>query len=138
MEANMKKTLMQGLFTCGLLLGASAVQAQLAVVMGPNGAPISKDILANLYLGRSFEFKAIDLPEGSPMRDHFYKKLTDRDPAQVKAVWARVVFTGKGQAPLMLPDAESIKKAVATDPKAIGYIDKSAVDSSVKVVFTID
>lgn len=72
------------------------------------------------------------------MRDHFYKKLTDRDPAQVKAVWARVVFTGKGQAPLMLPDAESIKKAVATDPKAIGYIDKSAVDSSVKVVFTID
>jgi hypothetical protein len=138
MEANMKKTLMQGLFACGLLLGASAVQAQLAVVMGPNGAPISKDILANLYLGRSFEFKAIDLPEGSPMRDHFYKKLTDRDPAQVKAVWARVVFTGKGQAPLMLPDAESIKKAVATDPKAIGYIDKSAVDSSVKVVFTID
>ncbi len=134
----MKKTLMQGLFACGLLLGASAVQAQLAVVMGPNGAPISKDILANLYLGRSFEFKAIDLPEGSPMRDHFYKKLTDRDPAQVKAVWARVVFTGKGQAPLMLPDAESIKKAVATDPKAIGYIDKSAVDSSVKVVFTID
>ncbi|RTL28198.1 MAG: hypothetical protein EKK47_16915 [Burkholderiales bacterium] len=129
---------MQGLFACGLLLGASAVQAQLAVVMGPNGAPISKDILANLYLGRSFEFKAIDLPEGSPMRDHFYKKLTDRDPAQVKAVWARVVFTGKGQAPLMLPDAESIKKAVATDPKAIGYIDKSAVDSSVKVVFTID
>lgn len=138
MEANMKKTLMQGLFACGLLLGASAVQAQLAVVMGPNGAPISKDILANLYLGRSFEFKAIDLPEGSPMRDHFYKKLTDRDPAQVKAVWARVVFTGKGQAPLMLPDAESIKKAVATDPKAIGYIDKSAVDSTVKVVFTID
>lgn len=134
----MKKTLIQGLFACGLLLGASAVQAQLAVVMGPNGAPISKDILANLYLGRSFEFKAIDLPEGSPMRDHFYKKLTDRDPAQVKAVWARVVFTGKGQAPLMLPDAESIKKAVATDPKAIGYIDKSAVDSSVKVVFTID
>lgn len=134
----MKKTLMQGLFACGLLLGASAVQAQLAVVMGPNGAPISKDILANLYLGRSFEFKAIDLPEGSPMRDHFYKKLTDRDPAQVKAVWARVVFTGKGQAPLMLPDAESIKKAVATDPKAIGYIDKSAVDSTVKVVFTID
>jgi ABC-type phosphate transport system substrate-binding protein len=138
MEANMKKTLMQGLFACGLLLGASAVQAQLAVVMGPNGAPISKDILANLYLGRSFEFKAIDLPEGSPMRDHFYKKLTDRDPAQVKAVWARVVFTGKGQAPLMLPDAESIKKAVATDPKAIGYIDTSAVDSTVKVVFTID
>lgn len=91
----MKKTLIQGLFACGLLLGASAVQAQLAVVMGPNGAPISKDILANLYLGRSFEFKAIDLPEGSPMRDHFYKKLTDRDPAQVKAVWARVVCSAQ-------------------------------------------
>jgi len=38
----------------------------------------------------------------------------------------------------MLPDADSIKKAVATDPKAVGYIDKAAVDSSVKVVLTLD
>lgn len=126
---------------CGALLLLSgacmAAFADIAVVVNPS-ANLTKDQVNNIYLGRSFEFKPLDMPEGNATRDHFYKKLTDRDPPQVKAIWARVVFTGKGQAPLMLPDADSIKKAVATDPKAIGYIDKAAVDSSVKVVLTID
>jgi hypothetical protein len=30
-----------------------------------------------------------------------------------------------------------VKKAVAADPKAIGYIDKSAVDDTVKVILTL-
>lgn len=127
---------------CGVALLLSSIcfaaLAEVVVVVNPANNGLSKDQLSNLYLGRSFEFKPLDMPEGNAMRDHFYKKLTDRDPAQVKAVWARVVFTGKGQAPLMLPDAESIKKAVATDPKAVGYIDKSAVDGTVKVVLTLD
>ena len=127
---------------CGALLLLSGAcfgaLAEIAVVVNPSNAGLSKDQVTNIYLGRSFEFKPLDMPEGNATRDHFYKKLADRDPPQVKAIWARVVFTGKGQAPLMLPDADSVKKAVATDPKAVGYIDKSAVDSSVKVVMTID
>jgi hypothetical protein len=31
-----------------------------------------------------------------------------------------------------------VKKAVAADPKTIGYIDKSAVDGSVKVLVTLN
>jgi ABC-type phosphate transport system substrate-binding protein len=123
---------------CAALVTALSAQAQIAVVANPANAGLSKDQLSNIYLGRSFEFKPLDMPEGTAARDRFYKKLTDRDPPQVKAVWARVVFTGKGQAPLMLPDADSVKKAVATDPKAVGYIDKAAVDSSVKVLLTLD
>ena len=32
---------------------------------------------------------------------------------------------------------DRVKKAVADDPKAIGYIDKSAVDDSIKVILTL-
>jgi hypothetical protein len=113
-------------------------QADIVVVSGQNGDPVSKDQLTNLYLGRTFDRKLIDLPEGTPLRDQFYRKAVEREPSQVKAVWARVVFTGKGQAPLMLPDADMVKKAVATDPKAIGYIDKSQVDATVKVLLTLN
>jgi ABC-type phosphate transport system substrate-binding protein len=120
-----------------LSLTAMAVQAQV-VIMGANAAPITKDQLANIYLGRSFDLKPVDLPEGSALREQFYKKATDRDQSQIKAVWSRIVFTGKGQAPLILPDAAAVKKAVQADPKAIGYIDKAAVDGSVKVVFSLD
>ncbi len=122
------------------ILGGLSISAfaDIAVICGPSAEPVSKDQLSNLYLGRSFERKLLDLPEGSPLREQFYKKVTERDAAQMKAVWARVVFTGKGQAPLMLPDADAVKKAVITDPKAVGYIDKSQVDGSVKVVMTLN
>lgn len=121
-----------------LTLAAAASQAQVAVVMGPAASPLSKDQVANIYLGRNADFKPVDLPESSPTRGAFYQKATDRDAAQVKAVWARIVFSGKGQPPKEVADAAAVKKAVAADPKAIGYIDKSAVDGSVKVVLSLD
>ena len=46
--------------------------------------------------------------------------------------------SGKGQPPLMLPDADAVKKAVTTDAKAVGYMDKAQVDGSVKVILTLD
>lgn len=125
--------------TIALVAGVQAAYADgIAVVMGPAAAPLSKDQVANVYLGRTFDLKPIDAPEGNATREQFYKKLADRDASQVKAVWSRIVFTGKGQPPIMLPNAAEVKKAVATDPKAIGYIDKAAVDGTVKVVLTLD
>lgn len=123
---------------CAALLASSSAFAQIVVVTGPDGPQLSKDKIVNGYIGRSFEFKPLDLPENSAVRDNFYRKLIDREPTQVKALWARVVFTGKGQSPLILPNADTVKKALATDPKAVGYIEKSAVDSSVKVLLTLD
>ena len=61
-----------------------------------------------------------------------------RDPAQVKSIWSRLTFTGKAQPPKQLPDSAAVKKAVAADPKGVGYIEKSAVDASVKAVLTLD
>ncbi|HEX5354611.1 MAG TPA: hypothetical protein VFW93_00235 [Aquabacterium sp.] len=134
----MKNFFVRTLLAMTLMASVNVAKSEIAVVMGTGGAPINKEKLANIYLGRSFELKPVDLPEGDNLREQFYKKATEREQAQIKAVWARIVFTGKGQPPLMLPDAVAVKKAVATDPKAIGYIDKSAVDNTVKVVMVLD
>ena len=135
--------MMQRPLGCALIAAAFAgislpAFAQIAVVMNPNAAPITKDQLSNLYLGRSADLKPLDQPEGTPIRAEFYKKATDRDLAQVKAIWSKIIFTGRGQPPLVLPDAAAVKKAVNSDPKAIGYIEKAAVDGSVKVVLSLD
>ena len=121
-----------------LTSGSMSAWADIVVVVGANADSLNKDQLTNLYMARSFDRKLVDLPEGTSLRNDFYKKLIDREPSQVKAIWARAVFTGKGQPPLMLPDSESVKKAVSTDPKAVGYIDKAQVDGSVKVLLTLD
>jgi hypothetical protein len=127
------------IFAAGLVLAAaSATAADLVVVGNPAAAAVSKDIVSDVFLGKSQAFTPIDQPEGSPIYAEFYRKATGRDVAQVKATWARLVFSGKAQAPRQLPDAAAVKKAVAADPKAVGYIEKSAVDASVKVLLPLD
>ncbi|RZI84216.1 MAG: hypothetical protein EOP38_09850 [Rubrivivax sp.] len=133
----MNKYIIASVLAASTLFAGSA-SAQIAVVMNAAAAPITKDQLSNLYLGRSADLKPVDQPEGTPIRAEFYKKATDRDLAQVKAIWSKIIFTGRGQPPLVLPDSASVKKAVGSDPKAIGYIEKSAVDASVKVVYSLD
>jgi hypothetical protein len=74
----------------------------------------------------------------NPARQFLYRTATDRDAAQVKAVWSRIRFTGQGKPPKELADAAAVKKAVAADPKAIGYILEADADSTVKVILSLD
>jgi ABC-type phosphate transport system substrate-binding protein len=122
----------------GLVLTSSAFGGDIVVIMAPNAAPLTKEQISNIYLGRSLDFKPVDLPDASPTRSDFYKKATDRDASQVKAAWARLMFTGHGQPPKIMADAAAVKKAVAADPKSVGYIDRGDVDSTVKVVLALN
>ena len=92
---------------------------------------------SQFFLGKSTLFTPVDQAEGSPIRADFYRKVADKDAAQVKALWPKLVFTGKGTPPKEYNGNAEVKKAVAADPKAIGYIDKSAVDDTVKVILTL-
>jgi subtilisin family serine protease len=125
-------------FAAALALTAAANAGDVVVVMAAGATAPSKEVIANVYLGRSTELKPMDLPESNPARQYFYKKATDRDAAQVKAVWSRITFTGQGKPPKELADAAAVKKAVAADPKAIGYILKADVDSTVKVILSLE
>ena len=62
--------------------------------------------------------------------------MADKDAAQAKALWSKLVFTGKATMPKEVGDNAGVKAALAANPKAIGYIDKSAVDATVKVVYS--
>jgi hypothetical protein len=130
-------TIIPGLIATLALIG-SALAGDVVVVMGPGAGALSKDQVANVYLGRNSDLKPVDLHESNPVRDTFYKKATGRGPAEVKAVWSRLMFTGQGQPPRELADAAAVKKAVASDPRAVGYIDKTDLDASVKVVLALN
>jgi hypothetical protein len=122
----------------GLFISSLAAAGDIVVVMAPGAAPLSKDEVSKVYVGRNKDLKPIDLPEASPMREAFYKKATGRDLSQIKAVWSRLAFTSEGTPPKSVADDTAVKKAVASDSKAIGYIAKADVDGSVKVVLELD
>jgi ABC-type phosphate transport system substrate-binding protein len=131
--------------TVGCLVLVSALAAatpinagEIVVVMSPGGSALTKEQVAKLYLGRSNDLKPLDLPPTSTTREAFYRKATGRDAAEIKAVWSRITFTGQGLPPKEVADAVAVKKAVAADPKAVGYIEKSDVDASVSVVLSLD
>lgn len=124
--------------TLGALLSVAAAQAAEIVVIVSPSSTLTKEQISDVFLGKNTNNTPVDLPEASPVRTAFYAKATGKEPAQVKAVWARLVFSGKAPPPKELPDAASVKKAVAADPKSVGYIEKSAADASVKVLSTVE
>jgi ABC-type phosphate transport system substrate-binding protein len=127
-------------FAAAALLGMAslAVKADIVVIVNPAAGALTKDQVADIFLGKSQSLTPIDQAESSPVYADFYKKATGRDVAQVKSTWSRIVFSGKGQAPKQLPDSAAVKKAVAADPKAVGYVEKGAVDGTVKAALALD
>jgi ABC-type phosphate transport system substrate-binding protein len=119
------------------LLAANARAEDIVVIVNPAAAPLSKEQIADIYLARDSSRTPIDQAAGSAIYAEFYKKATDHDAAQVKAIWSKILFTGRGVPPKQLLDSQAVKKAVAANPKAVGYIQKSAVDASVKVVLPL-
>lgn len=120
-----------------LTLSTAALAQSVAVIVNPaNASTPSAEQIANIFLGKSAELTGIDLPDGNAVRSAFYQKVTGKDGAQLKAYWAKLVFTGKAQPLKELASDADVKKFVAGNPTAIGYIDKAAVDGTVKVVLT--
>jgi ABC-type phosphate transport system substrate-binding protein len=121
------------------VLAAPITRAEdIVVIVNPAAKPISKEQIADLYLGRIGGLTPIDQRVGSAIYVEFYKKATGRDLAQVKAIWSRILFNGRGLPPKQLPDSAAVKQAVAANPDAVGYIEKSAVDASVKVALPLN
>lgn len=144
----MKRTLLIAMSLVTLLLSSMSgfAQAQIAVVVGAKSSVtgINKEQTAALFLGKSSQLPGagtpvlVDQSETSELRKNFYSKVTDKTPAQVKAIWARLVFSGKSSPPKEAPSSADVKKLLASNPDALGYIEKSAVDSSVKVLLEIE
>ncbi|MFV1984854.1 MAG: phosphate ABC transporter substrate-binding protein [Thiohalomonadales bacterium] len=76
-------------------------------------------------------------PVGSKEREIFNEKVLHRSASQLKAYWSRIIFSGKGSPPKALSDAAAVKAFVAKNTRAIGYIDSSLADDSVKIIYTI-
>jgi hypothetical protein len=75
-----------------------------------------------------------DLGDDNPTRAAFYSTFVGRSAAQVKAAWAQLVFSGKATPPKVVDGDAEVKKAVAANKLAVGYIKPSSVDDTVKVL----
>lgn len=126
---------------CSITLACHAVLADVVVVVSATGpvTALSNQQIAAIFLGNNTRLPngeqavPLDQAEGSGTRDEFYAKFTGKSAAQMKAHWSKIIFTGRGQPPKELPATE-IKKQLGANPNAIGYIEKTMVDATVRVL----
>jgi len=135
-----------------LLVGASlpgaaaaAGNSELVVVVSARSPVVAlrPEQVAAIFLGQTLRFpdgvEAVPLDQrvGSPLRDDFYARVAGKTPALLKAYWSKMVFTGRGQPPAEVADSAAVRRRVADSPESIGYIDRSALDASVRPVLVL-
>ena len=126
--------------------GAQARAGELVVVVSAHNpvASLRAEQVADMFLGEATRFpdgaevQALDQPLNTPLRNEFYQKVASRTPALMKAYWTKRIFTGRGQPPRELSGSVAVRKAVAENPGASGYLDRAAVDASVRVVLVVN
>jgi len=119
--------------------------ADLVVIVSAHSAveALAPEQVAAIFLGQSARFPggaiatAVDQPLGSEERRQFYLRVAGKTPALLKAHWSKMVFTGRGQPPREAPDSASVRRMVAANPSMIGYIDRAALDDSVRPVLVL-
>ena len=136
------KIQLRNLISASILLAVSSLaSAEVAVIVNPaNGDNIGKDDIQKIYLAKTKTFPGgktaipVDQAEGSAIRVEFITKVINKDEAQMKSYWSRLIFTGKGVPPKVLASDAEVKDLVGRNVDAIGFIDAGSVDGSVKVI----
>lgn len=134
---------LKAMTSVALLAAAHAVPAQVVVVVA-NSSPlgvISREQVSSIYLGRSQKLpdgsRAVPVDNGSgALREEFADRYLHKSAAQVKSIWSRLIFSGSAAPVREVGDSMAVKSFVTRQPGAIGYIEASAVDASVKVVLS--
>lgn len=124
---------------------ATNAAADLVVIVNPDNplASLSVEDAKRIYLGKDKSFPngdriaAADQAENSPSRKKFYADVIQKSESQLKAYWSQMIFTGKDTPPEVIGNDAAVKKWVAENKNAIGYVDGSIADGSVKVLLRI-
>jgi ABC-type phosphate transport system substrate-binding protein len=74
------------------------------------------------------------LPDEEPLHKTFCKQKLRVFPHQLRRGWNRLVFSGTGQAPLVVETKEEMLKQVKETPGAVGYLSGKDLTPAVKIL----
>ena len=127
-----------------LALASPVVRGDIVVVVAVNSPlqQLSMREASDIYLGRlkaaaGEKLLVLDHPMESALRERFFKQVNGMDLRRLNAYWARLQFSGETLPPVSLDDNQSVLYTVRRNRHALGYVDASAVDGSVRVVLML-
>ncbi|MBI5415400.1 MAG: hypothetical protein HZA29_01145 [Candidatus Omnitrophica bacterium] len=105
---------------------------------------VKKSVLVRYFLKKTTSWDKgtrvvpIDLTVNDPVRQEFSEGILQKSPHEVEEYWIAESLTGGKSAPEIVSDFALVKKRVAADVGALGYVDKTQVDETVKVVEVVN
>lgn len=129
----------------GLWAGPASAQDslkfQVIVHIDSPETSISRVKLSRLFLKKSRKWDdgstvlPFDQEKGTNVRAAFLEEIHDLNEKEFAKYWIRLVFSGKEPAPEVLIGDDAVSAAVASNPRAIGYLSNgAAVPAGVKVL----
>lgn len=126
--------------TALILTLLAPVRAELVVVTASD-SPIqrlSRAQLTEVFSGRTRIVNGVaivPIEYAQAERERFYQQLLGRTSSQMRATWARLMFTGEGQPPREYDSASEALARLQASPELITYIDSSQLEPGLRVIF---
>lgn len=126
------------LFLTTTFLAAPSFAGSIIVHPG-NTSTLSTEEIARAFLGKIKEFPSgetvvpVALAEGDASTAKFVADVLKKSPSQLKSYWAKLVFTGQGEPPVVIASEQELIAKVAANPGMIGYV-SDAAPQGVKVI----
>ena len=134
-------TLAAAFLTCVMVWN---MDAQISIVVGKSStAKATTAELREIFSGarttwqNGNKIQVVDQPETDAGK-LFYQKFVEKSFTQVRTQWMKLVLSGQASAPVKCVDDASVKKAVAENPNAIGYVSSGSLDGTVKEIGRVE
>lgn len=119
-------------------LFSSPLFADMVVIANTSVPSADLADVRKVYLGKKTRIADVAvtpiLNQDPNLTQEFLDKVVGQSNNAFQAYWVDKVFTGQATKPREMSNDAAIKAYVATTPGAIGYINRSSVDNSVKVL----
>lgn len=121
-------------------LSGDLFQDGLAVVVSTQSPlrNLAYDEMREVFAGRRQQLPGGFVPHllllRGPERNRFIRSQLGLDPADFQAAWTALQFGGRAHAPTELPDIDSMRQRLRSDPQGLGIMPLSAVGSGLRVV----
>jgi hypothetical protein len=139
----LRLTLALTVLTLATTTGRAEESPIIMIVHPARQADVSVEELAQIYLRRKrfwddgSPIQPLNLAAGSAVRERFSRLVLRQSEARLADHWNRQYFYGV-LPPVTLASTEAIRRYVASDPNAIGYVPASEADDSVRVVLELE
>jgi hypothetical protein len=133
------------IFLLVVIICANTAEALVVVVKKENSiTSLTQREIVDIFMGRFSTFpdgssaRPIDLPAQTKTKNEFYMLLVNQNERKVNAYWARLLFSGRAKPPEKTSSIDEVLSKLMEYEGTIAYIPESAVNDSVKVVFSFD